>query len=118
LAERHGWRFGFTKARLAQFDRFFAKHGPRTVFVARFITGLRVVGAVLAGGSEMRWPTFVLYNASGAIVWCTAIAACGYFLGRSWDALEEWIGRASLLGLVVVVIAVTWWWRSRREQTA
>jgi undecaprenyl-diphosphatase len=118
LAERHGWRLGFTKARLAEFDRFFAKHGPRTVFVARFITGLRVVGAILAGGSEMRWPTFVLYNASGAIVWCTAIAACGYFLGRSWDTLEEWIGRAGLIGLVVVVIAVAWWWRSRREQTA
>jgi membrane protein DedA with SNARE-associated domain len=118
LAERHGWRLGFTKARLAEFDRFFAKHGPRTVFFARFITGLRVVGAILAGGSEMRWSTFVLYNASGAIVWCTIIAASGYFLGRSWDALEEWIGRASLLGLVVVVIAVAWWWRSRREQTA
>jgi membrane protein DedA with SNARE-associated domain len=118
LAERHGWRLGFTKARLAEFDRFFAKHGPRTVFVARFITGLRVVGAILAGGSEMQWPTFVLYNASGAIVWCTAIAACGYFLGRSWDVLEEWIGRASLVGLVVVVIAVAWWWRSRREQNA
>lgn len=118
LAERHGWRLGFTKARLVEFDRFFARHGPRTVFVARFITGLRVVGAVLAGGSGMPWTTFVFYNASGAIVWCTVIAACGYFLGRSWDMLEEWIGRASLVGLVLVVIAVVWWWRSRREQTA
>ena len=118
LAERHGWRLGFTRARLAEFDRFFAKHGPRTVFFARFITGLRVVGAILAGGSEMPWTSFVFYNASGAIVWCTVIAACGYFLGRSWDVLEEWIGRASLLGLVVVVVAVVWWFRSRREQTA
>jgi len=118
LAERHGWRLGFTRARLAEFDRFFAKHGPRTVFFARFITGLRVVGAILAGGSEMPWASFVFYNASGAIVWCTVIAACGYFLGRSWDVLEEWIGRASLLGLVVVAIAVVWWLRSRREQTA
>lgn len=118
IAERHGWRIGFTKARLAEFDRFFAKHGPRTVFIARFITGLRVVGAILAGGSGMRWPTFVLYNASGAIVWCTAIASCGYFLGRSWDTLEKWIGRTSLIGLVIVVIGTVWWWRRRREQTA
>jgi membrane protein DedA with SNARE-associated domain len=118
LAERHGWRLGFTRARLAEFDRFFFKHGPRTVFFARFITGLRVVGAILAGGSGMPWPSFVFYNASGAIVWCTAIAACGYFLGRSWDTLEKWIGRTSLVGLVVVVIAVVWWWRSRGEQGA
>ena len=118
IAERHGWRIGFTAARLAEFDRFFAKHGPRTVFIARFITGLRVVGAILAGGSGMRWLTFVFYNATGAIVWCTVIASCGYFLGRSWDTLEKWIGRTSLIGLLIVLIGTVWWWRSRREQTA
>ena len=53
LAERHGWRVGLTPARLAEFDAFFQHHGPKTVFAARFITGLRVVGAVLAGGSGM-----------------------------------------------------------------
>ena len=42
IAERHGWRVGLTPARLAEFDRFFERHGPKTVFVARFITGLRV----------------------------------------------------------------------------
>src|SRR5579863_8359439 len=41
-ADRHGWRFGLTPARLAQFDRFFARYGPFTVFIARFVTGLRV----------------------------------------------------------------------------
>src|SRR6185369_11569112 len=74
LAERHGWRIGLTPARLVEFDRFFHRHGPKTVFAARFITGLRVVGAVLAGGSGMRWPVFLVYNASGALVWCTAVA--------------------------------------------
>jgi membrane protein DedA with SNARE-associated domain len=118
IAERHGWRIGFTRARLAEFDRFFDRHGPRTVFFARFITGLRVVGAILAGSSGMPWPSFILYNASGAIVWCTVIAACGFFLGRSWDALEAWIGRTSLVGLAIVVIAVAVWWSRRKEQTS
>ena len=62
LADRYGWRIGLTRARLEEFDRFFLRHGPKTVFVARFITGLRVVGAVLAGGSGMAWPTFLVYN--------------------------------------------------------
>lgn len=117
LAERHGWRVGFTRARLAEFDRFFARYGPRTVFIARFITGLRVVGAILAGGSGMRWSTFVVYNASGAAVWCTIIATCGFLLGRSWDTLEKWIGRTSLVGLALVVAAVILWWRTRKEST-
>ena len=91
---------------LAEFDSFFQRHGPKTVFVARFITGLRVVGAVLAGGSGMAWPTFLFYNASGAVVWCTAVAMAGYWLAYSWDTLERWIGRTGLVGLVVVIAIV------------
>ena len=118
FAERHGWRVGFTRARLAEFDRFFARHGPKTVFAARFITGLRVVGAILAGGSGMHWRSFVVYNAAGAIVWCSVIGTSGYLLGSSWEALEKWIGRSSLIALAVVAAAVAWWWRNRRRQTS
>ena len=103
IAERYGPRVGITRERLEGFDRFFERHGPKTVFAARFITGLRVVGAVLAGGSGMAWPTFIFYNASGAIVWCTTIALAGYSLSHSWDALERWIGRTGLLALSAVV---------------
>ena len=103
IAERHGWRIGLTPDRHAEFDRFFHRHGPKTVFAARFITGLRVVGAVLAGGSGMPWPTFLFYNATGAVVWCTAVAFAGYSLAYSWQTLERWIGRTSLIALALVV---------------
>ena len=103
LAERHGWRIGLTPERLAEFDRFFERHGPKTVFAARFITGLRVVGAVLAGGSGMKWPVFLLYNATGAVVWCTVIAFAGYSLAYSWATLERWIGRTGLIALALIV---------------
>ena len=104
VAERHGWRIGMTRERLIQFDRFFELHGPKTVFAARFITGLRVVGAVLAGGSGMRWPTFLFYNATGAVVWCTAVAFAGYSLAYSWDTLERWIGRTGLIALALAIV--------------
>ena len=103
IAERHGWRIGLTPDRLAEFDRFFHRHGPKAVFAARFITGLRVVGAVLAGGSGMAWPTFLFFNATGAVVWCTAVAFAGYSLAYSWQTLERWIGRTSLIALALVV---------------
>ncbi|MCU1384797.1 MAG: phosphoesterase, PA-phosphatase related [Acidobacteria bacterium] len=102
IAERHGWRVGLTAERLVDFDRFFQQHGPKTVVAARFITGLRVVGAVLAGGSGMAWPTFLFYNATGAILWCTVIASAGYSLAYSWATLERWIGRTGLIALAVV----------------
>ncbi len=117
LAERYGARVGLTPSRLAQFDRFFERHGPRTVFIARFITGLRVFGAMLAGTSGLRWPTFLFYNALGAVVWSTAIAAAGYSLAYSWATLERWIGRSGLAGLtIVVILVVVGVARARRKQ--
>ena len=117
IAERHGWRVGLTRERLAQFDRFFDRHGPKTVFAARFITGLRVVGAVLAGGSGMSWPVFLFYNATGAVVWCTAVAFAGYSLAYSWATLEQWIGRTGLVALALVVaIGVVGVVRARRNR--
>jgi membrane protein DedA with SNARE-associated domain len=105
LAERYGARLGLTRARLAQFDRFFERHGPRTVFIARFVTGLRVFGAVLAGTSGLRWPTFLAYNAAGAVAWSLAVAAAGYSLAYSWNTLERWVGRSGLVGIAVIVVA-------------
>ena len=117
LAERHGWRIGLTPERLLEFDRFFQRHGPKTVFAARFITGLRVVGAVLAGGSGMKWPQFLFFNATGAVVWCTAIASAGYSLAYSWATLERWIGRSGLVALALVAaVGIIGWMRARRNR--
>ena len=102
LAERHGGKVGLTRARLAQFDRFFDRHGAKTVFIARFVTGLRVFGAVLAGASGLQWPKFLFYNATGAIVWSIAVGAAGYLLAYSWETLEWWVGRTGLIALLVI----------------
>ena len=118
LLERHGGVFGLTRARLAQFDAFFAAHGAKTVFIARFVTGLRVVCAVLAGASTLPWGRFLLFNAAGAVAWATTFGAVGYLLGYSWETIERWIGRAGLIFLIVIaaaaVVAVV---RSRRTTT-
>jgi membrane protein DedA with SNARE-associated domain len=116
LVERYGSRIGLTPAQLEEFDRFFERHGPKTVFLARFITGLRVVGAVLAGGSGLSWRSFLFYNASGAVVWSTAVSLAGYLLGRSWEVLEVWIGRLGVIGLLVGGgLVVAWFVRDRRQ---
>jgi undecaprenyl-diphosphatase len=115
--ERHGRRVGLTALRLAMFDRFFQRHGARTIFIARFVTGLRVFGAVLAGASDLPWPTFLFWNATGAVAWSITFGVVGYALGRSWDTLERWIGRSGLIAFAIVaaaaVVAVL---RARRRE--
>lgn len=115
LAERHGWKIGLTRSRLAEFDRFFERHGAKTVFIARFVTGLRVFGAILAGGSGLPWRRFLIYNAAGAVAWSVAVGVVGYVLAYSWETLERWIGRSGLILLVAIgtVTAVVALWRRR-----
>ena len=115
LAEAFGSKIGLTPKRLALFDSFFHRYGGRTVFIARFITGLRVFGAVLAGASGLRWPAFLFYNALGAIAWCSVIGVAGYSLAYSWDTLERWIGRSGLIAAgIAAAIAIIGYLRARR----
>jgi membrane protein DedA with SNARE-associated domain len=119
LIERYGAFAGLTRARLAQFDQFFFRYGGRTVFIARFVTGLRVFGALLAGASGLRWSTFLFYNAAGAVAWSMAVAAAGYSLAYSWDTLERWIGRSGLIALALAVaVMVIGVLRARRKQNS
>src|SRR5439155_19335093 len=102
LLERRGRLFGLTPARIAQFDGFFARHGAKTVFIARFVTGLRVVGAILAGASTLPWGRFLFFNAAGAVAWSVMFVSVGYLLGYSWETFVQWICRLGLAMLLVV----------------
>jgi membrane protein DedA with SNARE-associated domain len=98
-------------------EEYFARYGTWTVFVARFITGLRVVAGPAAGAAGMRWPHFLVANAAGAVAWAAAVSLLGYFFGRSWEALRHWLGWGSwvILACVALAAAVVYL-RARRRQ--
>jgi membrane protein DedA with SNARE-associated domain len=108
-------RYAFiTPDRLGRAERFFEKHGGGAVFLARFITGLRVFGALVAGMSRMSWSKYTLYSVLGGVVWSTAAVALGYFLWASIGLVEHWIGRISLLLAAAVVLVVILRWSYRK----
>jgi membrane protein DedA with SNARE-associated domain len=102
---RYGRYVGLTPKRFSMFESFFESHGDKTILVARFITGLRVFAALLAGAAHMQWPRFALYNFLGAVLWSIAIALAGYFFGHSWHLLEKWIGAIGAGALAAIIIA-------------
>jgi len=84
-------------------EPFFDRHGPKAVFLGRWVTGLRITSAWLAGVNRMRWPTFLFWNALGGICWAISISLIAYFLGRG---AERIVNIAGLGGAIVVVLAL------------
>jgi membrane protein DedA with SNARE-associated domain len=106
----------------ARFDRaqaLFLRLGHWGVFVARFITGLRVLAGPFAGAFEMPYRRFLLFNFSGAVVWAATIGWVGFVFGSNWQRLVQlgkqldWV----LLGVAVVGVAAFVYW-SRRKRKA
>ena len=111
-------RFASQRRRLIELgEPFFERHGPKAVFLGRWITGLRITSAWMAGVNRMAWPTFVFWNALGGICWATSVALVAYFLGRG---AERVVNLAGVGGAGVVVVGgiarwLTWRWRERRR---
>jgi len=100
-----------THKRLKWPERFFKRHGAKTVFIARFIFLFPpVVVNLLAGMSKMPWRTFLFYNLTGSAAYSTTYILIGYFFGKKWKLLEAWLGPTALYlmfaGLVIVILGV------------
>lgn len=85
-------------------DRFFARHGPKAVFLARWIALVRFAAAWLAGINRMPFEQFFFYNASGGILWGITYGLVGYFGGHAAAKVLTTVGIAGavVLGLMVV----------------
>ncbi len=121
-------RYLFLKPQyLDRAEKFFAKHGDKTVFFGRFIAVLRAWAAFLAGVNHMRWRTFVVYNAAGGILWATIYGILGYVAGRlfhdNFNEVEHlariigWTGAGIIIAVVLAIIIVFRIRRARRSRS-
>jgi membrane protein DedA with SNARE-associated domain len=100
-------------------EEFFDQHGPKAIVIARFIAGLRITAAWLAGLSHMPWRRFFTFNALGGILWSTTIGLVAFEFGRAAVSAVSHYGLYAAVVLVVVgvsVFVVHRRWRSRRDR--
>ncbi len=119
LIEKERKIFFFSRRRIAQAERYFARYGTWTVFFARFITGARVFGGPLAGVLNMPVVPFLVADFTGAVVWVTTISLLGYLFGSQWERLVRLLRNINLSALLLaLVVLVILYWRARRRQSA
>jgi membrane protein DedA with SNARE-associated domain len=99
----------FSERVLPPAERFFAKHGDKTVFIGRFVAILRFTAAWMAGVAHMRWWRFLVFNAAGGICWATLVSLLAYYVGRAAaDAFNQYglIGAGAILAVTAAVLVV------------
>jgi membrane-associated protein len=92
---------------LAVGEPFFDRHGPKAVFLGRWVTGLRITAAWMAGATRMSWPTFLFWNALGGVAWAASIGLLAFFLGRTAERIIHVAGIAGA-GLVILAGVALW----------
>jgi len=113
LLNRYGKTLRIREVAIRRGEDLFAHYGAATIFVARFIAGMRVIAGPLAGVLGMDWRKFAIFNFLGAALWVSVIAGVGYFFGRHWYTLFHIIKTLNILLLIAVVTILLFWWKRK-----
>jgi membrane-associated protein len=82
---------------------FYARHGSKTIVIARFVPIIRTFAPVVAGVGNMEYRRFLTYNVAGGIGWSVSMTGAGYVLGRAVPNISSYI---HVVVVVVIVLSV------------
>jgi membrane protein DedA with SNARE-associated domain/membrane-associated phospholipid phosphatase len=102
---RRGPRVGITRERFERTERYFDRHGGKTILIGRFISLVRALAPFIAGSSGMRYRAFVPYSVLGTGIWSILHILIGYFFSRSIETAARYAGRGFfILGTLIALI--------------
>ncbi|MDQ1732372.1 MAG: rane-associated protein [Pseudonocardiales bacterium] len=101
-------------------DRFLHRHGGKAVLFARLTALLRALMPSMAGMSKMHYPTFLVWNAVGGIIWGSGCVILGYAFASALHRVEQYLTWApiAVLALIAVGAVLLHLRRKRRERVA
>ena len=100
-------------------DAFLHKHGGKAVFLGRLVALMRALMPSMAGMSNMKYRTFLMWNAAGGILWGGGCVLLGYAFASALNTVSSYLTYAPLIVLALgVVIYVALHLRKRRRERA
>ncbi|GAC1319203.1 MAG: DedA family protein [Thermoleophilaceae bacterium] len=117
LLEAPGFLEKHRRSVLEKGEPFFEKHGPKAVFLGRWVAGLRIAAAWLAGINRMPWRIFAMWNALGGIAWATSVGLLAYFLGPTAERVFKYVGIFGIAAAVLALGGYLIWRRRHRERS-
>lgn len=93
-------------------------HLAKTMIFGKFLGPARALTPPLAGAARVGWLRFLFFEAIGSFVWVIVITSLGFFFGRSYVRIERWLGRGSLVLVLVAVVVYLGIMRFRHAKQA
>lgn len=95
---------------------FYERFGSLTIVVARVVPMVRTFAPLIAGCTEMRYRTFLLWNIVGGVLWGVGVTGAGYLLGKAAEGFDKYaLAAAGFMTLLSIVAAVIHYIRAGKE---
>lgn len=94
----------FRQEHIERAEKFYEKHGGKTIIMARFVPIVRTFAPMVAGMGKMPRKRFMFFNIIGGVLWGGGVIMLGYWIGSKVPWVEHFI-TPIILGVVVLSIA-------------
>ncbi len=95
---------------LERSQAFYARHGGKTVVMARFVPIVRTFAPFVAGVGRMFYPRFLAFSVGGAILWVVSLCLAGYYFGNIPIVKKNLtVVIMGIIVLSVLPVALSWW---------
>mgnify|MGYP003334949507 FL=1 len=91
----------FKRKHLEEAQRYYDRHGGKTIVIARFMPIIRTFAPVVAGVADMKPATFLFYNVVGGAAWVWSMLLVGYLLATHFPIVGQHI-EALIVAIVVL----------------
>jgi membrane protein DedA with SNARE-associated domain len=98
-----GRYMGITEKLVTRMEKYFTRHGGKTIFAVKSTTGLCWATFVAAGISKMDFKKFVKNSFYGGVVWSGFLVFMGYFYGYLWREIRDY---TIYIGWIIFAVAI------------
>lgn len=102
---RHIWPLSRYPKLIPAGEKFFTRHGGKSVLFGRFVGPLRPVIPAVAGIMHMSQAKFYFMNIVSAILWAPVVILPGVAFGNSLQLAQEVFGKLILLVIILIMLS-------------
>jgi membrane-associated protein len=96
--------FFFRQEHLIAANEFYLKYGKKTIVLSRFLPIVRTFAPIVAGIVKLDYRKFFIYSLVGAFFWVNVLVLTGYFLGKNFPGIKDYLGYIVIFFIVITSI--------------